>query len=78
MSGTGTANADRDKLGFFAWLSLFVREVIAELRKVIWPTRKELITYTGVVIVFVLIMAGIIALLDYVFGRGVLALFGTE
>ncbi len=55
-----------------------MREVIAELRKVIWPTRKELITYTGVVIVFVLIMAGIIALLDYVFGRGVLALFGTE
>ena len=78
MSGTGTADADREKLGIFARFSLFVREVIAELRKVIWPTRKELVTYTGVVIVFVLIMAGIVALLDFVFGRGVLALFGGE
>ncbi len=78
MSGTGTANADQEKKGLFARLSLFVREVIAELRKVIWPTRKELVTYTGVVIVFVLIMAGIVALLDFVFGRAVLALFGGE
>ncbi|MEI2717584.1 MAG: preprotein translocase subunit SecE [Candidatus Nanopelagicales bacterium] len=78
MSGTGTARADRDSLGWFARLSLFLREVIAELRKVIWPTRKELIAYTGVVIVFVVIMAGIVALMDFVFGRGVLALFGGE
>ncbi len=77
MSGTPTAGADRDNLGWFARLSLFLREVIAELRKVIWPTRKELIAYTGVVIVFVVIMAAIVALMDYVFGRGVLALFGS-
>jgi len=57
---------------------LFLREAIAELRKVIWPTRSELITYTGVVIVFVVVMAGIVALMDFVFGRGVLALFGGE
>ena len=55
-----------------------MREVIAELRKVIWPTRKELIAYTGVVIVFVLIMAGIVALMDFVFGRAVLTLFGAQ
>ena len=34
----------------------FVREVVAELQKVIWPTRKELLTYTAVVVVFVAIM----------------------
>jgi preprotein translocase subunit SecE len=79
LSTTGTAGPGRDKkLGIFARISLFIREVIAELRKVIWPTRKELVTYTGVVIVFVLIMAGIVAVLDFVFGRGVLALFGGE
>ncbi len=78
MSGTGTARADRDSLGWWGRFTLFIREVIAELRKVIWPTRKELTAYTGVVIVFVLIMAGIIALMDFVFGRGVLALFGGE
>jgi len=68
----------KDKRGLFARISLFIREVIAELRKVIWPTRKELVTYTGVVIVFVLVMAGIVALLDFLFTRGVLFVFGAE
>lgn len=67
-----------DRPGLFARLSLFIREVIAELRKVIWPTRKELITYTWVVIVFVLIMAGIVALYDFLFTQGVLAVFGSD
>ncbi|MDP4013781.1 MAG: preprotein translocase subunit SecE [Candidatus Nanopelagicales bacterium] len=75
MSEAETAKTDK-KLGLIARLSLFVREIMAELRKVIWPTRKELITYTGVVIVFVLAMAGIVALLDFVFGKGVLFTFG--
>jgi len=39
--------------------ALFVRQVIAELRKVIWPTRRELITYTMVSLTFVLVMMGI-------------------
>ena len=47
--------------------SSFIREVVAELRKVIWPSRKELLTYTSVVIVFVVIMMSIVALLDYGF-----------
>jgi preprotein translocase subunit SecE len=78
VSGTGTTDSDRAKKGMFSRLSLFLREVIAELRKVIWPTRKELITYTGVVLVFVLIMAGIVAAYDFIFGKGVLAVFGGE
>ena len=49
---------------------------MAELRKVIWPTRKELIAYTTVVVIFVVIMAAIIAALDFVFARGVLFVFG--
>ncbi|MDD2818344.1 MAG: preprotein translocase subunit SecE [Candidatus Nanopelagicales bacterium] len=68
--------AERAKKNFFTRSALFVRQVIAELRKVIWPTRKELIAYTTVVLVFVLIMAGIIAGLDYIFTKGVLFIFG--
>ncbi|MFM7146083.1 MAG: preprotein translocase subunit SecE [Actinomycetales bacterium] len=41
-----------------------------------WPTRKELIAYTVVVIVFVGIMAAVVAAYDYVFTQGVLAIFG--
>ena len=62
--------------GPFARLALFIRQVIAELRKVIWPTRKELIAYTTVVLFFVLVMAGIIAAYDFVFTEGVLLIFG--
>jgi preprotein translocase subunit SecE len=55
----------------------FLREVVAELRKVIWPSRRNLVTYTAVVLVFVAFMVALVALLDYVFGQGVLFLFGT-
>jgi len=48
-----TAGTGQAAPGLFARLGTFYRQVIAELRKVIWPTRRELITYTWVVIVFV-------------------------
>ena len=49
-----TPPRDREaKKSLPARISLFYRQVLAELRKVIWPTRKELITYTTVVIFFV-------------------------
>ncbi len=57
-------------------VSLFYREVINELRKVIWPTRTMLVTYTTVVLVFVTVMVAFVAGLDVAFGKGVLAVFG--
>ncbi len=59
-----------------ARISLFYRQVIAELRKVIWPTRKELVTYTTVVIVFVLVVIAFVTILDYGFSKAVFAVFG--
>jgi preprotein translocase subunit SecE len=56
--------------------ALFVRQVIAELRKVIWPTRRELRTYTIVSLVFVLVMVVIVTSLDYGFTKLVFAAFG--
>jgi len=56
--------------------SLFYRQVIAEMRKVIWPTRKELVTYTSVVIVFVLVVIGFVTVLDFGFSKAILAVFG--
>ncbi|WP_229073978.1 preprotein translocase subunit SecE [Actinoplanes sp. DH11] len=54
----------------------FFREVVSELRKVIWPTRRELLTYTSVVIVFVTVVTAIVAGLDYAFGKGILWALG--
>jgi len=56
----------------------YIREIIAELQKVIWPTRKELLTYTTVVIVFVTIMMTIVALLDVGFARLMFLVFGNK
>jgi preprotein translocase subunit SecE len=65
-----------DRSSMFARLRRFFREVVAELRKVIWPARNQMITYTIVVIVFVVIMVAITAGLDLLFAKGVLAVFG--
>ena len=59
-----------------ARLQRFLREVVAELRKVHWPTRRQIVVYTFVVLVFVSFMVAFVALLDAAFAKGVFALFG--
>jgi preprotein translocase subunit SecE len=56
--------------------ALFFRQIVAELRKVIWPTRKELFTYTVVCLVFVIFMVIIVTSLDYGFTKLVFEVFG--
>lgn len=54
----------------------FLREVRAELRKVVWPTRDEVINYSIVVLVTVVVLTAYIAGLDILFGEAVFMLFG--
>jgi preprotein translocase subunit SecE len=54
----------------------FIRQVVAELRKVVWPTQEQLITYFIVVLVFVLVVMTMVSLLDLGFGRLAFAVFG--
>jgi preprotein translocase subunit SecE len=55
---------------------VFYRQVVAELRKVVWPTQKELVTYFGVVMVFVLVFIAFVSVFDLAFGKAVFAVFG--
>ncbi len=57
-------------------LALFLRQVVAELRKVVYPTRPQLLNYTAVVLVFVVIMIAIVTVLDLAFGEAVRAVLG--
>jgi preprotein translocase subunit SecE len=75
--GTAVRESRPGKGSLFSRFVRFMREVVAELRKVIWPTRNQLVTYTIVVLVFVSFMVGLVSLLDFLFGRAVLFLFGT-
>ncbi len=54
----------------------FVRESVAELKKVVWSTPNQLQQYFIVVLVFVLIMIGIVSVLDLAFGTALLRIFG--
>jgi preprotein translocase subunit SecE len=52
----------------------YFSEVNSELRRVSWPTRSEVLNYTIVVLVTLAFVTGLIAALDFLFGRGVLEL----
>jgi preprotein translocase subunit SecE len=56
----------------------FFKEVIAELQKVAWPSRQEVVAYSIVVVVSVIVIATLIFGLDYLFTKAVLALFGVD
>jgi preprotein translocase subunit SecE len=88
LSGTATAEKPEPKPALaaggkgkggrnpFRRIGRLYREVLAELRKVLWPTRKELLSYTAVVLVFVTAMVLVVAGLDFVFSKAVIAVFG--
>jgi preprotein translocase subunit SecE len=49
----------------------FTREVRGELRKVAWPTRHEVVRFSIIVLITIVVMTTMIALLDYVFGESI-------
>jgi preprotein translocase subunit SecE len=56
----------------------FYRQVVAELRKVVWPSQQQLVTYLTVVLVFVVVVIAIVSLLDLGFGKLIFAVFGGD
>ncbi|HLY33365.1 MAG TPA: preprotein translocase subunit SecE [Jatrophihabitantaceae bacterium] len=77
MTATRTDTASTRPSGAPGWRPVrFVRESVAEMRKVLWPSRHELVTYSIVVIAFVVIMVAIVAGLDIGFAKLVLQVFG--
>lgn len=50
---------------YFTIAGQFLREAKMELKKVKWPTRKELLASTAVVIVLVLVLAVFLGLIDF-------------
>ncbi len=66
----------RAKKGPLKRLALFYRQIVAELRKVVWPTRNQLTSYTTAVIIFVVVMIGLITLIDYGLSNAAKYVFG--
>jgi len=70
-SRSGRPGDDRGRTG----VATFYRQVVAELRKVVYPTQEQLVTYFFVVMVFVIVMMALVSLLDLGLGRLVFAIF---
>ncbi|MDY6997632.1 MAG: preprotein translocase subunit SecE [Actinomycetota bacterium] len=59
-----------------AYVVNFLKEVVGELRKVIWPNRKQMVNYTTVVLIFLAFMVAMIGLADLGLGKLVMLVFG--
>lgn len=53
----------------------FCKECVAELKKVTWPTRSEVLSSVKVVFFSTLVVAIILGLLDWVFTQGLRLIF---
>ena len=68
--------AVNESLNIFARAGLFYRQIVSELRKVVWPSRKQLTTYTAVVLVFVTFIIAVVSLFDVVLTKITFWVFG--
>lgn len=68
-------NSEKE-LNIFQRIALFYRQVLNELRKVVWPSRNMLTTYTAVVLVFVTFVIAVVSLFDLGLTQLVLYIFG--
>ena len=66
----------REDRNIFGRIALFVRQVISELKRVVTPTREELIRYIWVVLGFVAVMMLIVFVLDLAFNWLSASVFG--
>ncbi|AEF34661.1 MULTISPECIES: preprotein translocase subunit SecE [Mycobacteriaceae] len=60
----------------FVFVLNYLKQVVGELRKVIWPNRKQMVTYTAVVLAFLVFMVALVAGADYGFAKLILLVFG--
>ena len=68
-SGAGSANP-------IVFVYNYLKQVVAEMRKVIWPNRKQMLTYTSVVLVFLAFMVALVGLADFGLAKLALLVFG--
>ncbi|MBE5781173.1 MAG: preprotein translocase subunit SecE [Clostridiales bacterium] len=53
------------KPGIFARMKRYFKEVVAELKKTSWPTKKDVVKYTGIVLGFIALFAIVVGAMDF-------------
>ena len=59
--------ADEKKVSFAAKISRFFKDLKGEMKKIVWPSKKQIINNTGIVIAFIIILGVFIAIVDFIF-----------
>ena len=72
----GTTSGSTRNPFVFVWT--YLGQVAAELRKVIWPNRKQMVSYTTVVLAFLVFMVALIGAVDLGWAKLVLLIFGNK
>ncbi len=67
-----------EKPGFFGRIRNYFRAVRTEMRRVTWPSKKELVNYSLVVIASLMVVGVVIAVLDFVIGEGLFLISGLR
>ena len=67
---------DKGRTNPFVFVWTFLKQVVAELRKVIWPNRKQMVSYTSVVLVFLAFMVALIGGVDLGLAKLITLVFG--
>lgn len=58
------------KPNLFTRIGRYFKDVVGELKKLTWPTGKDLAKYTATVLAFIVLFAVVIGVLDFLFGQG--------
>jgi len=72
------ATSDGPTRNPFLFVWNYMKQVVAEMRKVIWPNRKQMVSYTAVVLVFLVFMVALISAVDLGLAKLVLLVFGNN
>jgi preprotein translocase subunit SecE len=78
VSGGNAVRSRDDRRSERTSPALFVRQVVAELRKVVWPTQQQLVTYFFVVMIFVIFMMALVSALDLGVGKLIFFVFNGQ
>lgn len=66
------------KPGMFARAKKYIGSIRTEMRRVVWPSKKELVNYSVAVIVSLIVVGVVIAVLDAVIGEGLVLFSGLR
>ena len=73
---TKSKKASSSTVNPFVFVYNYLKQVVAEMRKVIWPNRKQMLTYTSVVLIFLAFMVALVGGVDLGLSKLVLLVFG--